>query len=108
MLRQSRQRQASGRRRRRVDRAACVEEGVRQARALDIAVIAADAEAAQRSRQEITCLLVGEFEPLDLSMPVVIGRPARSERSEEHTSELKSHRSISYAVFCLKKKQILR
>ena len=24
-------------------------------------------------------------------------------RSEEHTSELQSHHSISYAVFCLKK-----
>src|SRR5213080_1254740 len=27
-----------------------------------------------------------------------------SERSEEHTSELQSHSGISYAVFCLKKK----
>ena len=26
-------------------------------------------------------------------------------RSEEHTSELQSHRYISYAVFCLKKKK---
>ena len=26
-------------------------------------------------------------------------------RSEEHTSELQSHYSISYAVFCLKKKK---
>ena len=26
------------------------------------------------------------------------------ERSEEHTSELQSHSFISYAVFCLKKK----
>src|SRR6056297_3867908 len=26
-------------------------------------------------------------------------------RSEEHTSELQSHRRISYAVFCLKKKR---
>src|SRR3546814_1466419 len=29
------------------------------------------------------------------------------ERSEEHTSELQSLMRISYAVFCLKKKQIL-
>src|SRR3546814_8337398 len=29
---------------------------------------------------------------------------ARSERSEEHTSELQSLMRISYAVFCLKKK----
>src|ERR1051326_8748416 len=28
-----------------------------------------------------------------------------SPRSEEHTSELQSHSFISYAVFCLKKKQ---
>src|SRR3546814_4306865 len=30
---------------------------------------------------------------------------ARGERSEEHTSELQSLMRISYAVFCLKKKQ---
>src|SRR3546814_2885313 len=30
---------------------------------------------------------------------------ARKERSEEHTSELQSLMRISYAVFCLKKKQ---
>ena len=28
----------------------------------------------------------------------------RTKRSEEHTSELQSHSFISYAVFCLKKK----
>src|SRR3546814_4935967 len=31
-------------------------------------------------------------------------RPAMSARSEEHTSELQSLMRISYAVFCLKKK----
>src|SRR3546814_6083971 len=31
-------------------------------------------------------------------------RPALRERSEEHTSELQSLMRISYAVFCLKKK----
>src|SRR3546814_9022301 len=31
--------------------------------------------------------------------------PRRSSRSEEHTSELQSLMRISYAVFCLKKKQ---
>src|SRR3546814_10120508 len=36
---------------------------------------------------------------------VVSGNPkARSRRSEEHTSELQSLMRISYAVFCLKKK----
>src|SRR3546814_10474005 len=32
-------------------------------------------------------------------------RPARGQRSEEHTSELQSLMRSSYAVFCLKKKQ---
>src|SRR5881394_1229009 len=32
------------------------------------------------------------------------GPPAPRVRSEEHTSELQSHHPISYAVFCLKKK----
>src|SRR3546814_3884280 len=32
-------------------------------------------------------------------------RPAEQERSEEHTSELQSLMRISYAVFCLNKKQ---
>ena len=29
-------------------------------------------------------------------------------RSEEHTSELQSHSFISYAVFCLKKKKMIK
>src|SRR3546814_6521629 len=35
---------------------------------------------------------------------VFFGRPGSSCRSEEHTSELQSLMRISYAVFCLKKK----
>src|SRR3546814_2198915 len=35
------------------------------------------------------------------------GRHGRLPRSEEHTSELQSLMRISYAVFCLKKKNIL-
>src|SRR3546814_10516387 len=34
----------------------------------------------------------------------LMSRPARRDRSEEHTSELQSLMRISYAVFCLKKK----
>src|SRR3546814_962683 len=34
-------------------------------------------------------------------------KPAKSTRSEEHTSELQSLMRISYAVFCLKKKTTL-
>src|SRR3546814_1681470 len=33
-----------------------------------------------------------------------LGRRVRDRRSEEHTSELQSLMSLSYAVFCLKKK----
>src|SRR5213596_2201459 len=34
------------------------------------------------------------------------GELAHAPRSEEHTSELQSHGLISYAVFCLKKKNL--
>src|SRR3546814_8172382 len=37
--------------------------------------------------------------------PAETGARARSQRSEEHTSELQSLMRISYAVFCLKKKR---
>src|SRR3546814_2371906 len=46
----------------------------------------------------LTVSLVAVFLPL-LLMPGVTGR-----RSEEHTSELQSLMRISYAVFCLNKK----
>src|ERR1051326_9244850 len=39
------------------------------------------------------------------SCPAGTAAPARTTRSEEHTSELQSHSFISYAVFCLKKKK---
>src|SRR3546814_9105771 len=38
-------------------------------------------------------------------LPLQRSRPAISDRSEEHTSELQSLMRISYAVFCLKKKK---
>src|SRR3546814_8253006 len=40
----------------------------------------------------------------DSDAPVAIADLAGEERSEEHTSELQSLMRISYAVFCLKKK----
>src|ERR1051326_8525006 len=65
--------------------------------------------------------LFAEFQPdlvlTDLAMPEMDGFAvmetlrhltrdgALLPRSEEHTSELQSHSFISYAVFCLKKKQ---
>src|SRR3546814_2804630 len=36
---------------------------------------------------------------------LVLSRPQRMDRSEEHTSELQSLMRNSYAVFCLKKKK---
>src|SRR3546814_9432424 len=43
----------------------------------------------------------------DLLLPLLKGWVApRSNRSEEHTSELQSLMRISYAVFCLKKNRI--
>src|SRR3546814_1653861 len=39
------------------------------------------------------------------SVPVLSGTSVDQYRSEEHTSELQSLMRISYAVFCLKKKQ---
>src|SRR3546814_5980763 len=40
----------------------------------------------------------------DTKIAVFIGAANRDPRSEEHTSELQSLMRISYAVFCLKKK----
>src|SRR3546814_3500188 len=53
----------------------------------------------------------GVNDPMPSSMPIVSGRDGARRsgapsagRSEEHTSELQSLMRISYAVFCLKKK----
>src|SRR3546814_10851973 len=42
---------------------------------------------------------------LMLAAMLMAATPGQAERSEEHTSELQSLMRISYAVFCLKKKQ---
>src|SRR3546814_2054541 len=39
-----------------------------------------------------------------ISLQLMLDRGERADRSEEHTSELESLMRISYAVFCLKKK----
>src|SRR3546814_15749716 len=41
----------------------------------------------------------------EIAMPLFLA-PTALQRSEEHTSELQSLMRISYAVFCLKKKNI--
>src|SRR3546814_444067 len=61
---------------------------------------------AVRALQSATVILYDdlvEADVLELSR-----REARRVRSEEHTSELQSLMRISYAVFCLKKKNILQ
>src|SRR3546814_2771854 len=54
-----------------------------------------------RSREDLLCL----FELAQLRFPVQASLSAACDvRSEEHTSEIQSLMRISYAVFCLKKK----
>src|SRR3546814_2101089 len=45
-----------------------------------------------------------QIQALDREQPVLPMAPGVRPRSEEHTSELQSLMRISYAVFCLKKK----
>src|SRR3546814_6767416 len=51
--------------------------------------------------------LTGEVERIspEAPVPVVLLKQQDERRSEEHTSELQSLMRISYAVFCLKKKE---
>src|SRR3546814_8652977 len=59
--------------------------------------------AAEAGRPELR-----DFEHADAFEEVVAGHQrAPSRRSEEHTSELQSLMRISYAVFCLKKKNMI-
>src|ERR671930_1507979 len=46
-----------------------------------------------------------EGRPADSARRQHLERPDQIARSEEHTSELQSRETISYAVFCLKKKK---
>src|SRR3546814_4373744 len=52
----------------------------------------------------VTCTPAAAFD-VSWSTPTP-GTPLFSDRSEEHTSELQSLMRISYAVFCLKKKNL--
>src|SRR3546814_6267859 len=51
------------------------------------------------ARSHVQALVVGEA-PVEVDLAVAVA----VDRSEEHTSELQSLMRISYAVFCLKKK----
>src|SRR3546814_4177551 len=69
------------------------------------------------SRRPVTLYLVVPPSDINRTKPLIrlilnqIGRRLTEEltlsRSEEHTSELQSLMRISYAVFCLKKKQMI-
>src|SRR3546814_3470388 len=48
--------------------------------------------------------LIGPRDPQSMPRKAAISGAKRAMRSEEHTSELQSLMRISYAVFCLKKK----
>src|SRR3546814_5717472 len=50
-------------------------------------------------------ILIGAFAELDRALALNFEIRIKMARSEEHTSELQSLMRISYAVFCLKKKQ---
>src|SRR3546814_6492692 len=53
----------------------------------------------------VAALVDGQFQPgIGHALVEPYRRIARPQRSEEHTSELQSLMRISYAVFCLKKK----
>src|SRR3546814_1754872 len=51
---------------------------------------------------------VGRIEGVEDALGLTRRTRAEQDRSEEHTSELQSLMRISYAVFCLKKKNALR
>src|SRR3546814_5132287 len=55
-------------------------------------------------RPETGELLAEFFNDGNALGPVIVPRVRQAGRSEEHTSELQSLMRISYAVFCLKKK----
>src|SRR3546814_9021885 len=67
-------------------------------------------DAAYDGHAALGLLESGEFDAvvLDIGLPGLDGyavlRAIRKGRSEEHTSELQSLMRLSYAVFCLKKK----
>src|SRR3546814_3318938 len=69
---------------------------------LDVADVIGD-HAARKDRRQIHAPAVGT--ELHTMVDREAGNAGVDNRSEEHTSELQSLMRISYAVFCLKKKQ---
>ena len=56
-------------------------------------------ETAEKAKIELS-----STQQTEINLPYITADQAGPKRSEEHTSELQSHSFISYAVFCLKKK----
>src|SRR3546814_2251451 len=74
-----------------------------------IPVIALTAHALESDRRKSVAVGCVDFETKPVSLPDLIAKIERhvakpAGRSEEHTSELQSLMRLSYAVFCLKKK----
>src|SRR3546814_7535982 len=84
--------------------------GVRIGEALDIGRLAVEEIVDAELEARLVVDLIGELEIVvkDVRRAVadLAGRRIEVGRSEEHTSELQSLMRISYAVFCLKKKNI--
>src|SRR3546814_3731124 len=58
----------------------------------------------ENDAREMIVNAVEVMAPRELNEPDLLWVQRRTQRSEEHTSELQSLMRISYAVFCLKKK----
>src|SRR3546814_5989363 len=65
-----------------------------------VAFLAGNREVVQALAKLKSYLDYGTFQPIQIASTVTLNEA----RSEEHTSELQSLMRISYAVFCLKKK----
>src|SRR3546814_8326802 len=66
--------------------------------------MAADVPGRRIHARHLEAVEVGLLHPAVLEGDLAQRREADAHRSEEHTSELQSLMRISYAVFCLKKK----
>src|SRR3546814_3105659 len=76
-------------------------------RSSDLILITQDSSVGIYFAEVVQARTQGTTTPLyDLSSVQVLKGPQGTLRSEEHTSELQSLMRISYAVFCLKKKNI--
>src|SRR3546814_1224140 len=83
-------------------------ELLQAARHVEAKVAEATARQHTAARRALHQALLNQVGLDHLFQHVTLLRQRRRHRSEEHTSELQSLMRISYAVFCLKKKNIAR